>query len=63
MSEERIAELIAALKLPADARMVINVDMGQGVDVFVVADGNTWAATVRRKPGVVVNRRGTFKAE
>lgn len=63
MSEERIAELVAALKLPADARMVINVDMGQGIDVFVVTEGENWVATIRRKPGVVVNRRGTFKSQ
>lgn len=63
MSEEQIAELVKTLRLPADVRMVVNCDMGPGADVFVILDGQDYVATIRRRPGVVINRRGTLKSQ
>ena len=63
MSEERIAELVAALKLDQTDRMVINVDMGRSKDAFVIVEGDNWWSLVRGPFGWVTQRKGTFKAK
>lgn len=63
MSEERIAEVIAALKLGDADRVVFNVNMGQAKDALVMVEGDEWVAIVHGRNGWVVRRRGKFKAE
>lgn len=62
MSEERIAEIVAALGLKEEDRALFMVDMGKAKDVFVIVEGDTWHALVRRANGFVLQRKNKFKA-
>ena len=63
MSDERIAEVIAALKLGDADRVMFNVNMGQAKDALVIVEGDQWVGLVHGRNGWVMKRRGTFKAE